>query len=56
MIEDIEFQPLTESPDTCKVCLGEHDDEIHLATLRVHAWHRQQVTKYFVEQAFEDVA
>lgn len=27
----------------CKVCLVEHDDEIHAATNRVHAWLRAQV-------------
>jgi hypothetical protein len=29
----------------CKVCLVEHDDEVHAATNRVHAWFRAQVTQ-----------
>jgi hypothetical protein len=29
----------------CKVCLIEHDEEIHAATTRVHAWFRAQVTQ-----------
>ena len=32
-------------PD-CKICLTEHDEEIHAATLRVHDWLRVQVTRY----------
>jgi len=27
----------------CKVCLVQHDEEIHAATKRVHAWLRAQV-------------
>jgi len=30
---------------SCKVCLVEHDEEIHAATNRVHAWFRAQVTQ-----------
>jgi hypothetical protein len=33
----------------CRVCLGEHDEETHCATLAVRAWYRSEVTKYFVE-------
>ena len=29
----------------CKVCLAQHDEEIHAATSRVHAWFRAQVTQ-----------
>jgi hypothetical protein len=32
----------------CCVCLGEHDEAIHAATLDVHAWYRARVTRYFV--------
>ena len=28
----------------CRVCLGEHDAEIHAATLRIRGWFRDQVT------------
>jgi hypothetical protein len=30
----------------CKVCLVQHDEEIHAATNRVHARFRAQVTKH----------
>ena len=31
----------------CSVCLGEHDEEIHAATLSVRGWFRDEVTKSF---------
>ncbi len=31
----------------CRVCLGQHDDEIHEATLSVRRWFRDEVTKSF---------
>ena len=31
----------------CSVCLGEHDAEIHAATLSVRRWFRDEVTKSF---------
>jgi hypothetical protein len=31
-------------PKTCRVCLVEHDDEIHAATLSIHDWFHEQVT------------
>ena len=33
--------------DECSVCLGDHDDEIHAATLSVKSWFRDEVTKSF---------
>jgi len=30
----------------CRVCLAQHDEEIHAATNRVHGWFRAQVTKH----------
>ena len=30
---------------SCKVCLVAHDEEIHAATCRVHAWLRAQVMR-----------
>jgi hypothetical protein len=33
----------------CRVCLGEHDEETHRATLAVRAWYRLEVTKYFAD-------
>jgi len=40
---DDDFAALNE----CSVCLGEHDDEIHAATLSVRGWFRDEVTKSF---------
>ena len=31
----------------CAVCLGEHNDEIHAATVSVRGWFRDEVTKSF---------
>jgi hypothetical protein len=31
----------------CKVCMMEHDEEIHDATLSVRLWFAWQVTKHF---------
>jgi hypothetical protein len=31
----------------CPVCMGQHDDEIHAATIAVHRWFRAEVTKSF---------
>jgi hypothetical protein len=33
--------------DECAVCLGEHDYDIHAATLSVRQWFREQVTISF---------
>lgn len=30
----------------CKVCLAQHDEEIHAATNRVHRWFRVHVTEF----------
>jgi len=35
------------SLNECSVCLGEHDPEIHSATLSVRSWFRDEVTKSF---------
>lgn len=32
----------------CPVCLGQHDNEIHSATVNVLEWFRFEVTRYFV--------
>jgi hypothetical protein len=32
---------------TCPVCLVEHDEEIHAATVSVHDWFHDQVTQGF---------
>ncbi len=42
------------SPETeCAVCLIEHDDELHEATLRVRRWFRYEVTLSFEEEHLE---
>jgi len=42
----------------CKVCLLEHDEEIHAATLNVHHWFHDQVTQglYEYEEVLEAAA
>jgi hypothetical protein len=35
----------------CKVCLTQHDEEIHAATNRVYAWFRGEVTRHLVDAA-----
>jgi len=37
----------------CKVCLVQHDDEIHAATLSVREWFREEVTQSFYEEPAE---
>ena len=39
----------------CKVCLMEHDSEIHDATLRLHEWLRERVKRIIEEPPTEDV-
>jgi hypothetical protein len=36
---------------TCKICLANHDEEIHAATSRIHGWFRAQVTKHLHDAA-----
>jgi hypothetical protein len=50
MTETLEEELENVSADDCRVCLGEHEDDIHSATLSVHAWYRGHVTRYFVEE------
>ncbi|HLK47589.1 MAG TPA: hypothetical protein VKT49_05615 [Bryobacteraceae bacterium] len=33
------------SAGECAVCLGQHDEDIHIATIRIHRWFRGEVTK-----------
>ncbi len=40
----------------CKVCLLEHDEEIHAATLNVHHWFHDQVTQGLWDDVAIDVA
>jgi hypothetical protein len=35
----------------CKVCLAQHDEEIHAATSSLHGWFRAQVTKHLRDAA-----
>jgi hypothetical protein len=34
----------------CKICLGEHNDEIHEATQNVRGWFHFQVTKWLEDE------
>jgi len=40
----------------CKVCLIQHDEEIHAATISVHAWFHDQVTQGFFEELEQPAA
>ena len=35
----------------CAVCYAAHDEEIHQATLSIHAWFQRQVTHSFPDNA-----
>jgi hypothetical protein len=37
----------------CRICLGQHEEEIHDATLSVRQWFRGEVTKSFDVVYFE---
>jgi hypothetical protein len=37
----------------CPVCLGQHEEQIHDATLSVRQWFRSEVTKSFNVVYFE---
>jgi len=39
----------------CRICLGQHDDEVHAATERVHEWLREQV-ELVLHAASQDAA
>jgi hypothetical protein len=41
----------TSTKNDCRVCLGIHDEQIHLATLRIHKWWRQSLLRYLSESA-----
>ena len=36
----------------CPVCYMTHDDEIHEATLSIHRWLFEQVTRNFVDDSY----
>ena len=38
----------------CKVCLMEHDPEIHDATLRLHEWLRERLKECIDEPEFPE--
>ncbi|HLH19740.1 MAG TPA: hypothetical protein VKX45_21130 [Bryobacteraceae bacterium] len=40
----------------CKVCLVEHDEEIHAATLRLRAWLRERFREPMPEPVSEEAA
>jgi hypothetical protein len=47
-------QPRTAAPKRgreCTICLGEHDESIHAATVSVRQWFRSEVEKWFVDPA-----
>lgn len=34
----------------CPVCLGQHEEDIHVATMRVRRWFRAEVTRSFARR------
>lgn len=44
----------TSTKNDCRVCLGIHDEQIHLATLRIHKWWRQSLMSYLSEPVEAD--
>jgi hypothetical protein len=40
---------------TCKVCLVEHDEEIHAATLSLRQWLREKVNRCFESEQPEEI-
>jgi hypothetical protein len=40
----------------CKICLLEHDEEIHEATLSVHAWLKYKVERSIARPIVEDLS
>jgi hypothetical protein len=49
IVDPLEVQPAVIRIRTaeCRICLGDHDDEIHDATLSVRRWFRDEVTRGF---------
>jgi len=45
-------KPKRNSKSECAVCYSTHDDEIHEATLRIHRWFSDQVTRNLDDVAF----
>jgi hypothetical protein len=41
---DPNYEPL-EAVAECAVCFGEHDEEIHAATLSIHSWLRSEIER-----------
>jgi hypothetical protein len=48
------FEDSDTDGDECKVCLMEHDEEIHAATLSIRQWWREQVTRNLYEECASD--
>jgi hypothetical protein len=46
----------TSTKNDCRVCLGIHDEQIHLATLRIHKWWRQLLMSYLSEPVEADAS
>jgi len=34
----------------CEVCVCDHDEEIHQATVRIHEWLRYELTKFWDDE------
>jgi hypothetical protein len=53
MTESSEYTGSAACLEECQVCLGEHDEDIHAATVNVHAWFRSLVTRYFESEELD---
>ncbi|MDQ2899398.1 MAG: hypothetical protein M3Y07_06305 [Acidobacteriota bacterium] len=42
---EIEVENEVEEPDQCRSCMGDHDEHIHAATLRVRGWLRSEINR-----------
>ena len=47
VIADPKARPAGYRSKECRVCLGQHEEQIHDATLSVRQWFRGEVTKSF---------
>jgi hypothetical protein len=55
MIEPPDDPGSATSSKDCRICLCAHDDDIHAATLSLHAWFRGYVTRHFADEAAETI-
>jgi hypothetical protein len=47
-------EPEPAHPAECMTCLGKHEEDIHAATVNVHAWFHHQVVKNLEDEAQDE--